>query len=101
MACEVRILPTALKELDSIVVYLSDVSPAAASRFLDEWDKALERLRSVELEFALCRFEPLAKLGYRLFKVSSYIALYYREGEDAVIAHVFHQSRDYASLVGI
>ena len=99
MACKARILPAALDELADIVGYLACESPAAAERLLDQWEEALDRLEDVDVEFALSRLGPLARLGYRAFKVGSYIALCYREGNDAVIAHVFHQSRDYASLV--
>lgn len=99
MACKVRILPTALDELADAVRHINDESPAAAARLLDQWDQAINRFESADIEYALSRFEPLAKLGYRAFTVGSYIALYYRENEDVVIAHVFHQSRDYTRLV--
>ena len=99
MACNVRIQPTAERELDAIVDYLAAFGPNTASAFLDEWERALRQLRDGRVEHRLSRFLPLAKLGYHTVIVNSYIALYYKEGDDVVIAHVFHQSRDYANLV--
>lgn len=98
MACKVRILPTAFDELAGAVGYLACENPDAAEKLLDQWEEAFDRLEDVDVELTLSRFETLARLGYRTFKVGSYIALCYREDGDAVIAHVFHQSRDYASI---
>ena len=45
MACEVRIQPTALRELEDIVIYLSSFGFATVKSFLVEWEKTLEELR--------------------------------------------------------
>ena len=99
MACRVRIQPTALRELESIVEYLLGFGPNTASAFLDEWESAVERLQDGSVEHRLSRFEPLARLGYRTVLVKGYVDLYFKEGDDVVIAHLFHQSQDYASIV--
>lgn len=99
MACEVRIQPTAIGELERTVEYLLGFGPNTASAFLDEWKNVIERLRDESLEHRLSRFEPLARLGYHTILVKSYIVLYFKEGNDVVIAHFFHQSLDYARIV--
>ena len=99
MACRVRIQPTALRELEGTVEYLLGFGPNTASAFLDEWENVIECLKDGSVEHRLSRVEPLAKLGYHTVLVKGYIALYFKEEEDVVIAHLFHQSQDYASIV--
>ena len=99
MVCEVRIQPTALGELERTIEYLFNFGPNTVSAFLDEWENTIERLRDRSVEHRLSRLESLARLGYHTVLVKSYIVLYFNEGDDVVIAHLFHQSRDYASIV--
>lgn len=37
--------------------------------------------------------------GTVVMHVKSYVALYEAEGDEVVVAHIFHQSQDYARLV--
>ena len=99
MACRVRIQPTAERELDAIVAYLAAFGQATASAFLNAWESMLVSLRDGTVDYRLSRFLPLAQLGYHSVLVKSYVVLYFKDGEDVVIAHVFHQSQDYAKLV--
>ena len=99
MACDVRILPSALMELESAVAYLAEMDPSAASSFLEAWEGVLEDLRSGVVEHRLSRFEVLARLGYRTVLFGRYVVLYVKEEDDVVIAHLFHQSQDYANIV--
>lgn len=99
MACRVRIQSTALHELESAVAYLLGFGPNTASAFLDEWESTIEHLRDGSVEHRLSRFEPLARLGYHTILVKGYVALYFKGGDDVVIAHLFHQSQDYAGIV--
>ena len=99
MACEVKIQPTALRELGSIVAYLADFGPNTAASFLDEWESALEGLREESLVHHLSRFDVLARLGYHTVLIKGYVALYFIEDGSVVIAHLFHQSQDYANIV--
>lgn len=43
--------------------------------------------------------QELAARNYRSFPVDNYVYLYKFEHETIYIAHVFHQSQDYARLV--
>lgn len=99
MACKVRIQPTALRELEGIVEYLAGFGPNTARSFLDEWETMLEGLRDGTVEHRLSRFSTLARLGYHTVLMKGYIALYFREEGVVVIAHLFHQSQDYANIV--
>lgn len=99
MAYKVGIQPSALHELEGTVEYLLGFGPKTASAFLDEWENAIVCLRDGSVEHRLSRFEPLARLGYHTVLVKSYVALYFKEGDDVVIAHLFHQAKDYASIV--
>ena len=38
-------------------------------------------------------------LGFRPMLANGYIALYRFDGEKVVVAHIFHQTQDYARLV--
>lgn len=99
MASDVRILPSAQEELENIVAYLAAHGREAAKKFLSDWKEHLALLGSGTVEYALSHLPELAKLGYRAFRVESYVVLYYRDGQDAVIAHIFHHRQDYARLV--
>lgn len=59
----------------------------------------LENLRSGVVEHRLSRFEVLGRLGYHTVLVKGHVALYFKEEDSVVIAHVFHQSQDYAGIV--
>ena len=99
MAYNVRIQPSALIELDEIVSYLMVFGPHTAQSFLDNWEAMLNELRDGIAEHALSRFEVLAKLGYRTAFVKNYIVLFFKEEDTLTVAHIFHQSQDYARLV--
>ena len=99
MGCNVRILPSAEQEVEEIVAYLAGHGPMTARRFVDAYRKQLDLLASGVVEYGLSALPELAELGYHACRATRYILLYYREGADVVIAHVFHESRDYARLV--
>lgn len=100
MACEVRIQPSALRELEDIVMYLSSFGSATVKSFLVEWEKTLEELRSGTVKHRLSRTDVLARLGYRTVLLGGYVVLFFQDGNDMiVIAHLFHQSQDYADPV--
>lgn len=99
MDSKVRILPTAQREVKEIVAYLAGYGSKTARRFTDAYRHQLDLLSSGVVEYGLSALPELAELGYRACRANRYIILYYREGETAVIAHVFHGSRDYARLV--
>lgn len=99
MAYNVKILPSAELEVDGIVEYLSGFGAQPARHFVNEYRHQLELLASGVVDYGLCKLPEIAVLGYHSCHVNSCIMLYYYEGDNVVIAHVFHQSQDYARLV--
>ena len=91
---------TARSELQLITDYLSVFGNITAMSFAREFDRKVEMLRDGIVEFPLARHPKLAAAGYRVIFVKNYLMLYQVTDEGTVcIAHVFHQSQDYASLV--
>lgn len=99
MAYKVRILPTAEEEVDAIVAYLLTLGKPAAKSFTSQYRNQLRLLESGVVDYGLSHPPELAKLGYHSCRVNKYVMLYCRTTDTVVIAHVFHQRRDYARLV--
>lgn len=101
MAYKRKILKDAAREYRDIVRYLATVlcSPDAARGFIDEFDYQLGLVCDIPELYGLSRMKELAALGYHAMQVKNYVALYKIEGDAVVVAHIFHQSQDYAKLV--
>ena len=95
----VFILPSAEEEVDVIVSYLSALSAQAARGFVAEYRKQLTLLESGVIDSGLSKVSELASLGYHSCLINRHVMLYYHEGDDIYIAHIFHQRQDYARLV--
>lgn len=101
MACKRVVLHEAAREYEDIVAYLSQQlkSPQAARSFVEEFERQLDLICENPGVCSLSRMPELAARGYRAAFVNSYVMLF-RVGDDTIyIAHVFHQSQDYARLV--
>lgn len=101
MAYRARILRTAQAEYRGIVEYLCVTlgNRGAAGRFAGEFLRQVDLLRSHPYMRGLCQLPEAAALGYRSCPVGGYVFLY-KVGDGIVtIAHVFHQSQDYARVV--
>ena len=101
MAYRVTIAAEAAREYEQIISYLSHVlsSQQAARSFADEFARQIASVRANPEIRALSRMPELAARGYRPFLVNRNVALYKVVDEEVIIAHVFHQSQDYAKLV--
>ena len=97
----VVILKSARYEYESIVGYLAQIlkNPRAAGNFVAEFEYQLDLLREQPLLRPLSHIRELAARNYRSFPVNNYVCLYKFERETIYIAHVYHQSQDYARLV--
>lgn len=71
----------------------------AARSFTTAYRRQLDLLASGVVDYGLCGLPELAERGYHSCRAASYIMLYCYDANDVVIAHVFHQGRDYARLV--
>ena len=101
MTYNVVILKSARYEYESIVGYLAQilVNPRAAGNFVAEFEYQLDLLRKQPPLRPLSHIRELAARNYRSFPVNNYVCLYKFERETIYIAHVFHQSQDYAHLI--
>ena len=96
----VAVSAAAEAEIDLINEYLAVYSRKAADAFLDAVEDRIATLEQGVVEFPVARDPALSAAGYHSALVKSYIMLYTVAEEGEVrIAHVFHQSQDYASLV--
>ena len=98
MANNYIISPSATREIESILDYLSNVlmSPEAALSFLDELDRQLQTTCQFPESHPICPHSDLAERGYRSFRIKRYVAIYSVSNNIVNILHVFHQSQDYA-----
>jgi len=101
MTCELVVLPKAQADIENIVRYLAQAlaSPQAARNFLDELQKQLDLVCEQPRMHPLSRLPRVAALGYRTIRVKRYLALYTYRDNRVILAHVFHQSQDYARYV--
>ena len=100
MAHDYLILEGTQRDYERIIRYLSGdlATPSAAVRFMDEFDRQIETVCENPRLHALSRMPELAALEYRSFFVNSYVAFYSIREDTVVVAHIFHQSQDYARL---
>jgi toxin ParE1/3/4 len=95
-----RLAPAAENELDEIWHYAARVSSST-----DTADRLIESI--TERFFLLATYPHIGRRrdedlrpGLRSFPVGEYIILYRFEGEDVLILHVMHGSRDIQALFG-
>lgn len=101
MTYKARILKEAQREYRAIVRYLQTIAKntAAARAFVDEFARQVQLISENPTMCRLSRLPELGVHGYRLCLVNNYAMLYKIHEEQVVIAHIFHQSQDYAKLV--
>lgn len=101
MGYKSRILEEAQGEYRAVVRYLHSIAknPIAARDFVDEFARQVQRISENPTMCRLSRLPELSAYGYRLCLVNNYAMLYRIHDEHVVIAHVFHQSQDYAKFV--
>lgn len=100
MVYEAVILDEAKREFRAIVDYLCNMlkSPQAASDFMDEFEYQVSLITADPELFALSRLPELAARSYRTAHIKNYIMLYQASDGLVIIAHIFHQTQDYARL---
>lgn len=98
MVFRVVILETAGREYRDIVDYLARVllSPQAARSFALSFREQVRLVSRAPEARPLSALPEVAALGYRPCPVKGYLFLYRVRGDRVEIAHVFHQSQDYA-----
>ena len=96
----VVITDTAEGELRLIAEYLSFYGAQTANSFIEAVQDKIAMLEEGVVEFPLARDSDLAQAGYRTVLIGNYLMLYgVADNGEVYIAHLFHQSQDYAALV--
>ncbi len=99
MAYRIEIQDSAHSDVEAILAYLLSMNPPAADTFYTSLKQCTASLKEGLVDYALSRFEELAKAGYHTMFFNDYAILYFQKGGTRTIAHVFHQKQDYARLV--
>ena len=101
MATDYKLTEQAALEFEKIVEYLCVKlkSPQAASNFEKEFLRLIDPACEQPEILPLSQHSRLAKLGYRKLLINRYIALYTYRDNVIIVAHIFHQTQDYARLV--
>ena len=101
MDYRLKIGKSAQIQYDGIVDYLTNKlkSPSAAENFMATFDYQAHLVQAQPYIHCLSHIEELAERNYHAFRVNRYVALYRVEGDTVFIAHIFHQSQNYAHLV--
>lgn len=95
------VLLEAAHEYESIVHYLAVHlnSPSAASAFMREFEHQLNLICENPNIYEPSRIPELASHDYRMALVRSHVMLYRHIDDTIYVAHVSHQSQNYARLV--
>lgn len=103
MAYKLSISPSAVEDLDEIVVYIARTldNPAAAAAFLDKVSSCYDRLEAMPYLYEECRDPNLRALGYRRAVIDHYVMVYsVDEPQKTVrILRFFYGARDYEKLI--
>lgn len=91
----------AMREYERTVSYLSSTlkNPNATRGFSKEFMRQVDLVRENPEPHALSRMPELTAKDYGALFVKNYVVLYKIVDGSVVIAHIFHQSQDYARLV--
>jgi len=101
MVIKAKLSESATEEYERIIRYLTTQlrSPQAADNFENEFKRVLSIACKQPEIFALSNDPHLAQQGYRVLLFNKYLALYTYRDDKIIVAHIFHQTQDYARLV--
>jgi plasmid stabilization system protein ParE len=101
MGTEFLFTRQAAGEYENITKYLALKlkSPQAARNFEQAFLRAISAVCVQPESFPLSKQPEVAQKGYRVIMVNKYLILYVYQDNKIIIAHIFHQSQDYAKLV--
>lgn len=95
------ILSSAQLEYESVVEYLAIelASPKAAGAFMMGFEHQLDLVCDMPELHGLSRIPELVAMSFRPMAIKRYVVLCRFDGGKVVVAHIFHQTQDYARLV--
>jgi addiction module RelE/StbE family toxin len=89
----IRYLPVAEDDLLSIHDWIARDSPAGAAAFTEKLDKRISALAANPRLGRVPKHDKLARYGYRVLVVESYLVFYVIRGRTLEIHRVVHGSR--------
>jgi toxin ParE1/3/4 len=96
----INITEAAERDLTDIVDYIADDSPLAALKVADEIEESIAQLEDFPLSGATPKNRRLARQGYRMLVVGSYLVFYaVLEDETVEIRRILSGSREYWFLL--
>jgi len=95
----VRYLPSADKDLVSILDWITKDNPRRAVEFVDRIEKRIEKLETHPFSGVIPRHPKLRDYGYRILIIEKYLVFYVVRGKTIRIHRVIHGSRHYEDLL--
>ncbi len=97
--CEIRYLPAAENDLESIFQYISKDRPIAAQAWLEKFDQSVSNLGMQPELGSIPKDSRLKKLGYRVLVVGKYLVFYVVKKDLVQIRRIIHGARRYEFLL--
>ena len=95
----VRYLPIAQDDLNSIFDFIAQDSPNRALSFVDRLDEQIGLLEHHPLLGRIPRHPKLREYGYRVLIVESYLVFYIFRGQEIEVHRLIHGSRSLDHLI--
>ena len=93
------IFPSAKQDLQDIVDYLNELSPAAALKLYDEMVEKIGSLVQMPKRCPLVKYPLLKAKGYRMLVVGSYLVFFVVSGSTVEIRRIIFGRRQYQFLI--
>lgn len=97
---QVRYLPIAVEDLNSIFEYIAEDNKTAAQKFIDRLDSKIKLLEQQPHLGVVPRNIKLREDGYRVLIVESYLIFYIIKKRQIEIQRIIHGSRNLDAIVG-
>lgn len=95
----VKIYPTARRDLEEIIEYLNTLSKDAALKYYDILVQEISSLSHMPERCPHPRDIALAAKGYRFLTVKNYLVFYVVIGDTLQIRRILYAKRDYVHLL--
>ena len=95
----IRYLPSAERDLISILDWIARDNPRRAVDFVEHIEKRLTKLETHPYIGSVPRHPRLREYGYRVLVIDKYLAFYVVRGKTVTLHRVIHGSRHYKDLL--
>ena len=94
-----KLLSIAEQDLTDILEYLAAESPAAARTVMDQIESRLQQLRDYPFLGKMPGDPKLARMGYRILVVETYVVFYKVRGKTVLVYRIIHGARNILPLL--